>query len=170
MAATSPTAGSAAHATRGAGGAEDCIPLTAAGAAEPKGANAESGSSASGLGGLGLDGMVAATSDGASASSPGPGEGSSGIMSGESESDGESAEGALAWRPPWRGCSSGYCDGSGAAEMADARSAPAWAAGTHAHVAQSARAASRRAWHRPRAPVLAIVGCACVWRGEREGC
>jgi hypothetical protein len=103
MAATSPTAERAAHATRGGdgrGAAGDWAAMVE-GAAEPKGAKAESGSSASGLGGLGLDGMVAAASDGGSASSPGPGDGSSGIMSGDN------AGGMMMGWPPWRGRGSG---------------------------------------------------------------
>lgn len=146
--ATTPTG--SAHATCGARGGAGAGDWAATVGAEPKGARAELGSSASGLGGLGLDGMVGATSDGggeAAAASSAPGEGRTGIMSGESA--GGRAE-CLGRR------GRGY---SGAAEMADVRSAPA---GTLAHAAQSTARRRRRRGRRPRAWVLAIVCSLCA--------
>lgn len=142
--ATSPTG--SAHATCGARDGAGAGDWAATAGAEPKGARAELGSSASGLGGLGLDVMVGATSDGGGAASSAPGEGRTGIMSGESA--GGRAE-CLGRR------GRGY---SGAAEMADVRSAPA---GTLAHAAQST-ARRRRRGRRPREWVLAIVCSLCA--------
>jgi hypothetical protein len=106
-------------------------------------AGAELGWSASGLGGLGLDWIVGTASDGGGAEPSSAGEGGSGIMSGDSAAEWE------CWR--------GY---SGAAEMADARSAEA------AHAAWwSARTARMR--RRPRIAFLfPSRGCACLakWR------
>lgn len=104
------------------GAAGDCA---ATAGAEPNGAKAESGSSASGLGGLGLDGMVG-SAPGGGAAPPLPssaGDGSTGIMSGDS------AGGSAAWEWRWcwlgrRGRSGGY---AGAAEMDDAGGAGAGA-------------------------------------------
>lgn len=161
--ATSPTATGSAHAAAavvgGDGGARD---WAATAGAEPNGASAESGKSASGLGGLGLEGMVGMTSDGASAepSESGPGDGSSGIMSGESAGAGgrtTAGAGAACLPPPWPGPvgSRGY---SGAAEMADVRSAAAGAART------TSTSTRRKKARPPRARALAIGGrVRCGW-------
>jgi hypothetical protein len=132
-ASSSSPAGSAA---RSGAGARDCA---ATAGAYPNGAKAESGSSASGLGGLGLDWMVGAASDGAAAEPSSAGDGSNGIMSGDGAGAGASAE----WEG-WRG--GGY---SGAAEMA----AAAWWS--------AARTARPR---RRRARVLAIASSSLAWR------